>query len=52
MKFQDPSMHISKVERGIIRAVAGQRSLPESGFANKPKMFFRAKNKRREITGP
>ena len=29
-----------------IRAVAEQRSLPESGFANKTKMFFRAKNKR------
>ena len=35
-----------------IRAVAGQHSSPESGFANKTKMFFRAKNKRREITGP
>ena len=29
----------------IIRAVAGQHSLPESGFANKIKMFFRAKKK-------
>ena len=29
-----------------IRAVAGQRSSPESSFANKTKMFFRAKNKR------
>ena len=35
-----------------IRAVAGQGRSPESGFANKIKMFFRAKNKRREITGP
>ena len=24
----------------LIRAVAGQRSSPESGFANKTKMFF------------
>ena len=30
----------------IIGAVAGQRSSLESGFANKTKMFFRAKNKR------
>ena len=30
---------------------AGQHSSPESGFANKTKMFFRAKNKRRQITG-
>ena len=36
----------------VIRAVAGQRSSPESGFANETKMFFRAKNIRREITGP
>ena len=34
-----------------IRAVAGQRSSPELSFANKTKMFFRAKNKRRKITG-
>ena len=31
----------------VIRAVMGQRSSPESGFANKTKMFFRAKKKRR-----
>ena len=31
-----------------IRAVAGQRSSPESGFANKTKIFFRAKNKRQK----
>ena len=36
----------------LIRAVAGQRSSPELGFVNKIKMFFRAKNKRREITVP
>ena len=35
-----------------IRAVAGQRSSPELSFANKTKMFFRAKNKRGKITGP
>ena len=35
----------------VIRAVEGQRSLSESCFANKTKMFFRAKYKRREITG-
>ena len=35
-----------------IRAVSGQRSSPESGFANKTKMFFRAKHRKREITGP
>ena len=27
----------------LIRAVAGQRSSPESGFANKTKMFFQSK---------
>ena len=36
----------------IIRAVVGQRSSPESGFANKTKMFFRAKKKKIEINGP
>ena len=36
----------------IIRTVAGHHSLPESDFANKTKMFFWAKHKRREITGP
>ena len=35
-----------------IGAVAGQRSSPESCFANKTKMFFRAKLKKRQITGP
>ena len=35
-----------------IRAVAGQRRSPELSFANRTKMFFRAKNKRRKITGP
>ena len=35
----------------VIRAVVGQRSSPESGFANTTKMFFRAKHKRRKITG-
>ena len=35
-----------------IRAVAGQRSSPESCFANKTKMSFRAKIKKRQITGP
>ena len=35
-----------------IRSVAGQRSSPESGFANKTTTFFRAKNRKREITGP
>ena len=34
------------------RAVAGQRSSPESRFGNKTEMFFIAKNKRRTITGP
>ena len=34
-----------------IRAVTGQRSWPELGFANKTKMFSRAKNKD-EIKGP
>ena len=29
MKFQDPSMHSSKVTGGIIRPVIGQESLPE-----------------------
>ena len=36
----------------LIRAVAGQRSSPESCFANKTRMFFRAKIKKRRITGP
>ena len=27
-----------------VRAVAGQRSSPESGFANKTKCFFQSKN--------
>ena len=35
-----------------ITYVAGQRSSPELGFANKTKMFFSAKNKKIEITGP
>ena len=35
-----------------IRAVAVQRSSSELLFANKTKMFFRAKSKRRKITGP
>ena len=43
---------MSSLPASIIRAVAGQHSSPESGFANKTQMFFRAKNKRREITGP
>ena len=34
----------------LMRTVAGQRSSPESGFANKTKMFFRAKNKRNHWT--
>ena len=41
---------MSSLPASIIRAVAGQRSSPESGFANKTKMFFRTKTKR--ITGP
>ena len=36
----------------LIRAVAGQRSSPKWRLANKTKMFFRAKIKRRKITGP
>ena len=43
----EPSTQMS-----LIRAVAGQRSSPESRFANKIKMFFRAKTKTRKITGP
>ena len=45
-------MYGLEVQRSALRAVAGQRSSPESGFVNITKMFFRAKNKRREITGP
>ena len=41
----------SSMSQGEIRAVAGQGSLPELCFANKTKMFFRAKKKRRKITG-
>ena len=40
----------SKLRQSLIRAVTGQRSSPDSRFANKTKMFFRAKNKRK-ITG-
>ena len=35
-----------------IITVARHRSSPESRFDNKTKMFFRAKNKSRKITGP
>ena len=38
-----------RVHVATIRAVAGQRRSPELSFANKTKMFFRAKNKRRNI---
>ena len=34
-----------------IRAVAGQGSSPESGFANKTTMFFTTKKLKIEITG-
>ena len=45
---QDPNgLRESVAKQQQIRAVAGQRSSPESGFANKTKMFFRAKNKDR-----
>ena len=42
---------VTEKERKI-RAVAGQCSSPESCFANKTKMFFRANIKKRQITGP
>ena len=45
MKFQDPSMHGLKVTGGIRRAVAGQRSSPESCLTNKIKMHLMKKKK-------
>ena len=50
--FWHTSRAITLLFQNKIRAVAGQRSSPELSFANKTKMFFRAKNKRRKITGP
>ena len=48
-----PESYFGRIEcmKNLIRAVAGQRSSPELSFANKTKMFFRAKNIRRKITG-
>ena len=56
MKFHEYIIKVVKLKSehdfGKRRAVAGQRISPELSFANKTKTFFRAKNKRRKITGP